>query len=160
MHPYRLSPACAPEEPLPRLPVRSIVPQVTALVAVTLLAATALAIALLPKPREPATTRLEIVDAASLIRSFKAGDESAARLRDKTIVVDAVFRELRWDSFGHAYFELGTTVGYEVPVIQCFVAPAHGTAAPGQPVRVRARLIMMYLGGALQADECRLQGAG
>ena len=78
-----------------------------------------------------------------------------AALRDKIVIVRAVIRERRHDSFGTPYVELGRGTGYEVPVVQCFLADEHApTSAPGTLGRFRARVLGMSLGVALQADDC------
>ena len=161
MEPYRVMSPEEPPPPLPPLPVRSVAPAVAFLVAVAILALGAAGLALWPKPRRPAASAIAIFDAERLIASFK-DDESVARLHDTTVLIRGVFREFRHDSFGNDYFEIGTQLGYEVPIIQCFVLPGQRTAAPSpeKPVRVRARLIGMSLGVALQADECVREPGG
>jgi hypothetical protein len=132
--------------------------EVAALVVAVALLGTG-AVVLLRSP-PPATAPVATFEVAQLFAWFK-DDTAAARWRNQTVIVRGVVRELRRDSFGHVYVELGRGVGYEVPVMQCFVADASAkTPAPGTVARFRARLLGMSLGVALQADECTaLEGA-
>jgi hypothetical protein len=146
-----------PRDPLPRLPLRNIVPPLATIGGFLLVVGVFVGLTV---SRSGSGAQETVAPPPPLVMYNVAdllglGPTALAALRDKTVIVRAVIRECRHDSFGNAYVELGRGLGYEVPIIQCFLAdePA-STSAPGAVGRFRARVLGMSLGVALQADDC------
>ena len=160
LHPYRVA---VDDGELPPLPMRSLKPffiRLCCLFVVSAVVVIGVGVAVRTLETPPAPPPLpRTFDVAELLQLDATKLDA---LRDHTVVIRGVIRERRHDSFGNAYVELGRGVGYELPIVQCFVAdPEVGTLPPGTTSRFRARMIGMSLGVALQADDCTpLEGEG
>ena len=153
MHPYRA--ADDPRDPLPRLPLRSIVPPLATVGCFLLVAGLFVGITLNGSGAHETAAPSASPVTYDLADLLGLDPTALAALRNKIVIVRAVIRERRHDSFHNAYVELGRGPGFEVPVVQCFLADEHApTSAPGTVGRFRARVLGMSLGIALQADDC------
>jgi hypothetical protein len=151
----------ADEGELPPLPMRSLRP----LVVITLACFVAVAVVGLGvaigrleaevSPRGPPPP--QTFDVAQLLR---LDADHLEALRGQTVIIRGVIRERRRDSFGNGYVELGRGLGYEVPIVQCFLADERAATLPaGATSFFRGRVLGMSLAVALQVDACAPEGA-